>query len=203
MILIGIILIALSFTLWYFIIPPITGLSRDNVTLAPAAAPKITFLKSNSTNPSIVHFGSPIDHSFNLSMNIGVTNGLVNVTIYVLSKAVFTVRTNFTTQTIIFDSSLYNNKSVSRPAKSLVFPNITATVPSSFLDAFTGGITPYMIIRDLNATSRTSVSFYYSYDALHRDSNGIPLLLFVVGAIIVIVYGIAFVRRFIESSRSR
>lgn len=217
MILIGIILIALSFTLWYYIIPPITHLSKYDLTLVSAAAPKITFLTSNSTNPSTIYFGSityqdqprynqsrPIDNSFNLSMRIDATNGPINVTIYARDAVAFTVQTNFTIRTIVFDSSLYNNASASRPSKSLVFPNVTTTVPTLLLDAFTGGTAPYMIIRNLNTTSTTIVSFQYSYSALFRDSSSdIPFLMFMVGAVIVIVYGIVFVRRFIKRSRGR
>ncbi|HVP40887.1 MAG TPA: hypothetical protein VMS95_02930 [Candidatus Krumholzibacteriaceae bacterium] len=203
MILIGIILIALSFTLWYYAIPPFTGISRNDITLASAASPKITFLTSNSTNPATVYFGSPIDKSFNLSMRISATNGPINVTIYARDTAVRTVQTNFTIRTIIFNSTLYNNASISRPANSLVVPSVNATIPSSLLDAFTGGTTPYMIIRNLNTNSTTSVSFQYSYSALFRNSNGIPMLLFIVGVIIVVVYGIAFIRRFMKRSRGR
>jgi len=202
MILIGILLIALSFTLWYYVIPPFTSLGRNDVTLVSAGARKITFLTSNSTDPSTAYFGSPIDNSFNLSMKIDTTNGPINVTIYVRNK-VLTVQTNFTIKTIIFDSSLYNNASVSRPPNSLVFPNVTAMVPSSLLDAFTGGATPYMIIRNLNATSTNSVSFTYSYSTSFRHSDGIPLLLFIVGVVIIIIYGIAFVRRFIKRPSGR
>jgi hypothetical protein len=202
MILIGILLIALSFTLWYYIIPPVTSLGRKNASLVSAAAGKITFLTSNSTNPSTVYFGTPIDYSFNLSMTIGATNGPINVTVYVRDK-VCTVQTNFTIRTIVFDSSLYSNASLSRPPKSIVFPNVTAVVPLSLPDAFTGGPTPYMVIRNLNGTSATSVSFTYSYSELFRNSDGIPLLLFVIGAAIIIAYGIVFVRRFIKHSRGR
>jgi hypothetical protein len=148
-----------------------------------------------------VYFGSPIDKSFNLSMIIDATNGPINVTIYARDTAVFTVQTNFTVRTLIFNSSLYKNPTASRPPNSLVFPNVTAAVPSSLLDAFTGGTTPYMIIRNLNTTSTTNVSFQYSYSALFRNSNGVPLLLFIVGVVIVIVYGTVFVRRFIKRSR--
>jgi hypothetical protein len=243
MILIGIILIALSFTLWYYIIPPVTHLSKYDLTLVSAAAPKITFLTSNSTTPSTIYFGSityqdqprynqsrPIDNSFNLSMRIDVTNGPINVTIYARDAVVFTVQTNFTKEglvysnqwkgsdtavfivqtnftvrTLIFDSSLYNNASASRPSKSLVFPNVTTTVPTLLQDAFTGGTAPYMIIRNLNRTATTIVSsFQYSYSALFRDSSSdIPFLMFMIGAVIVIVYGIVFVRRFIKRSRGR
>ena len=200
-ILIGIVIIVLSFTLWYYIIPPFTSLSRNSASLASAAAGKITFLTSNSTSPSTVYFGAPIDDSFNLSMTIGVTNGSVSVTVYVRDK-VCTVQTNSTIQTIVFSSSLYNNASASRPPKSIIFPNVTAVVPSSLLDAFTGGATPYMVIRNLNA-SETSVSYTYSYSESFRNSDGIPLLLFVIGAVIIIVYGIVFVRRFIRHPRDR
>lgn len=137
-------------------------------------------------------------------MRIDATNGPINVTIYVRDTKVRTVQTtNFTVRTIIFDSSLYNNASASRPPKSLVRPNVTANVPSSLMDAFGGGTTPYMIIKNLNSTSTTSVSFQYSYSALFRDSNEIPPVLFMVGVVIVIVYGIVFVRRFIKRSRER
>lgn len=203
MILIGIVLIALSFTLWYYTIPPFTSLGRNNVTLVSAAARKVTFLTSNSTNPFKAYFGSPIDHSFNLSMSISATNGPINVTFYVRDKVPPPVQTNSTVRTIIFDSNLYNNASAARPPNSLIFQNITAVVPSSLLDAFTGGATPYMIIRNLNATSTNSVSFTYSYSTSFRHSDGIPLLLFIVGVIIIIIYGIAFVRRFIKRPRGR
>jgi hypothetical protein len=216
MILIGIILIALSFTLWYYIIPPVTYLGRYDLKVASAASSKIAFLTSNSTTPSTVYFGGlvyenkprynqsrPIDNSFNLSMRIDATNGPINVTIYTRNTAVFTVQTNFTVRTLVFDSNLYNNASATRPPNSLVFPNVTAAVSSSLLDSFIGGTTPYMIIRNLNSTSTTSVSFQYSYSALFRNSNGIPLLLFIAGVIIIIVYGIAFIRRFIKRSRGR
>jgi hypothetical protein len=136
-------------------------------------------------------------------MRISATNGPINVTIYARDTAVRTVQTNFTIRTIIFNSTLYNNANATRPANSLVVPSVNATIPSSLLDAFTGGTTPYMIIRNLNTTSTTSVSFQYSYSALFRNSNVIPMLLFIVGVIIVVVYGIAFIRRFMKRSRGR
>ena len=216
-ILVGIILIAFSFVAWYYTISPITSLSKYEYRLQPAAAPKITWLTTNYTNPSIVYFGNiifnqqpiynrsrPIDNSFNLFLRVyEITNGPINLTIYVRDTAVFSVQTNLTIQTIIFDSRLYNNASASRPPNSLVFPNVTAPVPSSLVDAFTGGTTPYMIIKNLNTTATTTLSYQYSYSALFRDSDGIPFLLFAVGAIIVVAYGIALVRRFIKQSRGR
>jgi hypothetical protein len=213
-VLVGIILITLSFIFWYYTIPPISGLSRYDIKLQSAAAPKINITPSNtSTNSSIVYFGNliynqqprynqsrPIDNSFNLSMRVDATTGPINITFYVRDTAVYSVQTNSTVRTIIFNSTLYNNASANRPANTLVFPNIAAPVSSSLLDAFTGGTTPYMIIKNLN-TNATSISYQYSYSALFRNSNGIPLILFIAGMIIVIVYGITFVRRLIKHTR--
>jgi hypothetical protein len=94
---------------------------------------------------------------------------------------------------------LFVNNQTTPP--SWLHPGIYSSIPVSLGDAFTGGTTPYSIIKSLNTTQTTSVTYFYTYSAEFRDSNGIPLLIFVVGSIIAIVYGVVLVRRLIRRIR--
>jgi hypothetical protein len=207
--LVGIILIVLSFTFWYFIVPPVVSLgtysfSRRSVT-------------KNISNGSslILYFGSirfqqqdyynrsrPVDYSMNLTLVLGTT-GPINITVYVRDAPVFSfIQSNATQHNLEFNSTkymLFVNNQTTPP--SWLHSSIYSSIPVSLGDAFTGGTTPYSIIRGLNTTQRTSVTYFYTYSAEFRDSNGITLLIFVVGAIIVIVYGIVFARRLIRRIR--
>lgn len=86
---------------------------------------------------------------------------------------------------------------------TIYLPNVEGTISSSLLDAFSGGITPYVIIQNLDLASSTSVTYQYSYNALFRESQGIPLFLLLVGVVMALVSGIALVRRLIKRVRQR
>lgn len=207
--LIGVILIALSFALWYYTVPPVTGLSTNSI--APPAASKTIangssliyyfgYVYFNSAN--IYNKSRPIDDSFNLSLQVVANTGPISVTVYVRGNAVFSAKTNATDSTIWCNSTLVaSNETI--PAGTIVYPNIAHPISVSLLDAFTGGTTPYMIIQNLNSTSPTSVSYFYSYTAKFRSSDGLPILIFIVGVIIAVIEGIGLLRLAITRVRER
>jgi hypothetical protein len=82
-------------------------------------------------------------------------------------------------------------------------PDIVSPISVSLSDAFTGGTTPYMVIQNLNKTSVASVSYKYNYTAMFRNSDGLPLVIFIVGVIIVVVEGVALLRFVIRRVRER
>lgn len=187
--LIGIILIALSFTFWYFAVSPMVRLDtyriprQSNSITIPNASSSIYYFGSNSSQ-AIYNESRPVDYSLNLSIEINATQktGPIRVTIYVSGNPIFKATTNATDRTI--------------------WCNTTNPI-SSLMDAFTGGTTPYIVIQNLNTTSATSVSYIYNYSAMFRNSDGLPLVIFVVGVIIVVVEGVVLLRLLIRRVRGR
>lgn len=208
--LIGIILIALSFTLWYYIVPPVVSL--NTFSIAPPSGSK-TIANASSL---VLHFGyiyvspanqynksRPVDYSFNLSIIVGASAGQsINVTVYMRGKPVFNAKTNATIRTIDCNTTL-QEKTQAAPKGVSMFPNIASPISVSLTDAFTGGTTPYMIIQNLNATNAASVSYFYNYTARFRNSDGLPIAMFIVGVIIAIIEGISLLRFAIVRVRER
>jgi hypothetical protein len=138
----------------------------------------------------------------NLTLVLGTT-GPINITVYVRDAPVFSfIQSNATQHNLEFNSTKYmrfvNNQTT---PPSWLHSGIYSSIPVSLGDAFTGGAAPYSIIKNLNTTGITQVIYSYTYSAEFRDSDGIPLLIFIAGAIIVIVYGIGFVRHLIRRIR--
>jgi hypothetical protein len=207
--LIGIILIALSFTLWYYIVPPVVGLSTYSI--APPSASKTIDNASSLTlyfgylyvSPADVYNRSrPVDYSFNLSMRISANVGqLIDVTVYVRGKPLFNAKTSATVETIYCNTTQLEENQTA-PKGVSVFPNVESPISVSLTDAFTGGTTPYMIIQNLN-TTRASVTYSYDYTAKFRNSDGLPLAMFIVGVIIAVIEGIGLLRFAIARVRER
>lgn len=206
--LIGIILIVLSFTFWYFIVSPVVSLgifsfSRSSVTKQISnGSSLILYFGVRHLQTDTYNTSRPVDYSMNLTLVLGTT-GPINITVYVRDAPVFSfIQSNATQHNLEFNSTKYmrfvNNQTT---PPSWLHSDIYSSIPVSLGDAFTGGTTPNAIIRSLNTTQSTSVTYFYTYSAEFRDSNGIPLLIFVVGAIIAIVYGIVFARRLIRRIR--
>jgi hypothetical protein len=139
----------------------------------------------------------------NLSLVLGTT-GPINVTVYVRDAVVKSFISNATKHNLEFNSTKYtllaNNQTTLPP---WLQQDIYSSIPVSLSDAFTGGTTPYMIVRNLNNTKNTvRVTYFYTYNAKFRDSNSnSPILMFIAGVIIAIVYGIVLVRRLIRRTR--
>jgi hypothetical protein len=206
--LIGIILVALAFTLWAYAVPPVVRLNTFSIT--PSSASK------NIANASslILYFGyiyvspanqynksRPVDDSFTLAIKVTANPGPVNVTVYVRSNPVFSAKTNATDRTISCNSTLTaSNKTI--PSGTIVYPDIVHPISVSLLDAFTGGATPYMVIQNLNTTKTTSVSYFYNYTAKFRNSL-LTLAMFIVGGIIAVIEGIGLLRFAITRVRER
>jgi len=204
--LIGIILIAISFVFWYFTIAPISTVDTYAIK-GPKDSKEIT-----NGSSLILSFGSiffqqsdqknksrPVDISLNMEIKVETSAEPTNVTIYVRDTPIFTALA-YTATPLICNSTVYNS---SNPVAN-VFPNITSTIPVSMLDAFTGGTTPYMIIRNLNTTTpKTTVTYQYLYGAQYRNGHFIPLLLFIIGAIITVFEGIGLLRYAIKRVRQR
>lgn len=206
--LIGIILIALSFTLWYYIVTPVVGLSTYNIeppskskTIANASS-LILYFGSVNANPSPLYNRSrPVDNSFTLSINVVANTGPISVTTYLRGNPVFSAKTNATDNSIWCNSTLAaSNKP---PARTIVYPNIEHAISVSLLDAFTGGTTPYVVIQNLNSTAPTSVTYSYHYIASFRSSDGLPIAMFIVGVIIAVIEGIILLRFVITRVRER
>lgn len=207
--LIGIVLIALSFTFWYSMVSPIVSqnvysLSENGVSKSISNRSDLLLYFGSVTfkTAPVVNRSRTVDSSFNLSLRIAANTGPISLTIYVRNTPIFNAQTNATVRTIDCNTTRYNNSSY-HPTGTLVRPNVYSTVPISLLDAFTGGTTPYMIIENLNSTKPTGITYGYSYNALYRSSNGVPLILFIVGMIIAVVEGITLLRRGIRRVRQR
>ena len=189
--LIGIILIALSFALWYYVVPPVVGLSKYSVS--SSASKTIANSSSLVLYPvNIFNVSRPADDSFNLAINISANEGPISLTIYLRGNSVFSAETNATDRTIWCNSALAtSNKTF---PGTILKPDVTHSIPVSLLDAFTGGTTPKMVIQNLNTTSATSISYSYDYTASFRSSDGLPIAMFIVGVIIAIIEGINLLR---------
>jgi hypothetical protein len=205
--LIGIILIALSLSFWYFVISPMCSLATYN-------PPTLTKAKNTTQTSATVYFGTvyhvqsyiynwshPVDYSFNVSFWVEVTKGgPIEVLVYVRDRPVWgPEQTSDTVKIIKCNSTLYNSTNPSAG----VFPNVAGDIPVSLLDAFTGGTTPYMVIRNLNTNSSTNFSYGFSYTALHRSGNGVTMVMFFIGVIIAIVEGVVLVKFLIRRIRQR
>jgi len=141
----------------------------------------------------------------NLSLVVGtsVAPGLINMTVYVRNGGVESLVANTTKHILVFNSTEYNvfANNGTNPMPSWLHQNIYYSIPVSFVDAFTGGTTPYLEIQPLGTTQSTTVTYSYAYHARFRSSDGIPLLVFIAGVIITIVYGVVLVRRIIGHNR--
>jgi hypothetical protein len=184
-------LIALSFALWYYVVPPVVGLSKYSVS--SSASKTIANSSSLVLYPvNIFNVSQPADDSFNLAINISANEGPISLTIYLRGNSVFSAETNATERTIWCNSVLAtSNKTF---PGTILKPDVTHSIPVSLLDAFTGGTTPKMVIQNLNTTSATSVSYSYYYTASFRNSDGLPIAMFIVGVIIAIIEGINLLR---------
>jgi hypothetical protein len=208
--LIGIILIALSFALWYYTVPPVVSLNTNSIAPPATSEEKIANGSSLTLYFGYVYFNTadiynksrPVDNSFNLSLQVVANPGPISVTVYLRGNPIFSAKTNAADRTIWCNSTLAaSNKTI--PAGAIVYPNIVHSISVSLLDAFTGGTTPYMIIQNLNSTSPTSVSYFYSYTARFRNSDGLPIAMFIIGVIIVVIEGIGLLRFAITRVRER
>jgi cytochrome bd-type quinol oxidase subunit 2 len=190
-------------------VPPVVGLNTNSIAPPATSGEKIANGSSLTLYFGYVYFNSaniynksrPVDDSFNLSLQVVADPGPISVTVYLRGSPVFSAQTNATVRTIWCNSTLYaSNKTT---AGTIVYPNIVHSISVSLLDAFTGGTTPYMVIQNLNSTSPTSVSYFYSYTAKFRNSDGLPILLFIVGVIIAVIEGIGLLRFAITRIRER
>jgi len=212
LLLIGILLIALSFVFWFYAVPPISGLAtyslsrpttKDPYNINATASLIEYFGHNEALNPAPFNQTRPVDYFFNTTLNLRVTkDGPVNVTVYVGNQAVFNVVTNTTMKEITCNTTRYNMyNSTNRPAG--MFPNILSNVSLSLFDAFTGGPSPYMLVKNLNPANVTGVTYSFSYNGVHRSSSGITLFMFIIGVVIVVIEGIALLRIFIKRIRER
>jgi hypothetical protein len=203
--LIGIILIAFAFIFWYFTIAPLCTVDTYAVTGQKETKP--------ITNGSslILYFGTifyqetdqknksrPVDVSLNMELKVETSVEPVNVAIYVRDTLIFTALPS-PEAPLICNSSIYNSTS----SVTNVFPNVTAAIPVSLLDAFTGGTTPYMIIRNQNANTTASVSYQYLYGSQYRNGRYIPVLFFIIGIIIAVFQGLGLLRYAVRRVRER
>ena len=208
--LIGIILIALSLTFWYSIVSPVVSLDTYSIS-----GQSVSATISNASS-SIYYFGSiifnsatisnksrPVDYSLNLSIAINAKTGPISVTVYVRNNPIFKATTNATDRIISCNTTLWRKNNQTASAGTILFPNIASPISVSLIDAFTGGTTPYMVIQNLNTTSATNVSYVYNYTAMFRNSDGLPLVIFIIGVIIVVVEGVTLVRFLIRRVRAR
>jgi hypothetical protein len=173
-------------------VPPIVGLS--NYSVSSSASKTIANSSSLVLYPvNIFNASRPTDDSFDLAINISANKGPISFTVYLRGNSVFSAETNATDRTIWCNSALAtSNRTI--PASTIVYPDVVHSVPVSLLDAFTGGTTPSMVIQNLNTTSATSVSYSYHYTASFRNSDGLPIAMFIVGVIIAIIEGISLLR---------
>ena len=207
--LIGVILIALSFMLWYYTVAPVVGLNTYKVS--PGVVSQKTIANGSSlvlyfgsiyVNPAPVYNKSrPVDSSFSLSINVKADTGPIELTVYLRGNPVFSAETNATDRTIWCNNTQAASNKTS--PGTIVYPNVAHPISVSLLDAFTGGTTPYVVIQNLNSTAPTSVSYLYYYTAIFRNSDGLPLLMFIVGVIIAVIEGIILLRFAIERVRER
>jgi hypothetical protein len=137
-----------------------------------------------------------------LSIKVIANLGPVDVTVYANGHPIFTAKTNVTDKTIFCNSTLAKSNET-RPSGTMVYPDIVHPVSVSLLDAFTGGTAPYMIIQNLNTTSEASISYFYNYTATFRNSDGLPIVIFIIGVIIVVIEGVALLRLVAKRVRER
>jgi uncharacterized membrane protein len=204
---IGIILIIASFAFWQYTVSPICSVDTYHFNRP---------LNTTDCLPSgsfIEYFGyiivgqftyfnrsRPIDYSINTNLTVeAAQGGPIEITVYAGNQIIFQTRTNETVRKIRCSSKIYN---ASNPQPG-VFPNITSPVPASWSDAFTGGITSYMLVKNLNSTVSTKVSYKFSYKGMYRSSNGITLLMLAIGVILIIIEGVVFLRILIRRVRKR
>jgi hypothetical protein len=138
-----------------------------------------------------------------LSIKIDAKTGPINVTVYIRDNPIFKATTNATDRTIWCNTTLWRENNQTSPAGTIMFSNIASPISASWMDTFTGGTTPYMVIQNLNTTSATKVSYIYNYTAMFRNSDGLPLVIFIVGVIIVVVEGVAMLRFLRRRARER
>jgi hypothetical protein len=207
--LIGITLITLSFVFWYFTVAPVCSLATYSFN-RPQTTGNI-----GPTNTTLIYLGHlmymqqpqynktrPIDYSFNTSVTVRVTKGgPIQVRVYVGDRMIFDQSTDSALQQITCNSTLYDMyNDANRPRG--VFQNIASSVSASLPDAFTGGTTPYMTIKNLSPTETASVTLSYTYSALYRNSNGTTLMMFIIGVVLVVVEAFVFLRILIKRIRS-
>jgi len=200
--LIGIILIALSFALWYYIVPPVVGLSKYSVhslglqTKTLENGSSLVFYPTNVNNVS-----RPADDSFDLAINISASGGPIRMTVYLRGNSVFSAETNANDSIIWCNSALASGSQTF--SRTILYPDVVHSISVSLLDAFTGGTTPSIVIQNLNTTGATSVTYFYLYTATFRNSDGLPIAMFIVGVIIAIIEGISLLRFGITRIRER
>lgn len=193
---------------WYLDNSPVTGATGATWTyVATFAQPSLLFYFGSIEFMQQPRYNTSraIDHSFSLGLKVQAKAGPIDLTVYVRDTPIFNQQTNQTVRTIICNNTEYRkyNSTFHPPAGTIVFGNINGTIPVSLLDAFSGGTTPYMIVKNLNVTSSTSLVFGYSFNASYRNSNGIPLILFIVGVVLAVVEGVVLLRYGIKRIRQR
>lgn len=211
--LIGIILIALSLTFWYFMVSPVVSLDTYGIqgqsvskTISNASSSIYYFGGIRSGEQDTYNRSRPVDYSLNLSIKIDAKTGPINVTVYVRDNPIFKATTNATDRTIWCNATqrlIYATNNQTPPAGTIMFSDIVSPISVSLMDTFTGGTTPYMVIQNLNTTSATNVSYIYNYTAMFRNSDGLPLVIFVIGVIIVVAEGVVLLRFLIRRVRER
>ncbi|MEM2102810.1 MAG: hypothetical protein QXM22_04785 [Candidatus Bathyarchaeia archaeon] len=209
---IGILLITLSFVFWLYIVPPFCTLTTYTLnrptttkTLNTTASLIEYFGHNEQKAPTPFNESRPMDYLINTTLRLTVTyGGPVEVTVYVGDKIVFNVQTNKTMTEIRCNTTRYQSyiQNGTLPPAG-IFPNITSTISVSWLDAFSGGPAPYMLVKNLNTTSSASVAYNFSYIGIRRSSSGIPLFMFIIGVIIVIIEGLVLLKAFIKRLRER
>ena len=202
---VGLLLIFISFASWYFVVTPIVSLGTYNFNHSTTSTSiyngSSVTIQIRSIEQQEVNQSTPTDYSMTMALVLGAT-GPINMKVYIRDSPIFTYTTTNATQQLEFNSTKYNlYNDTDRP--TWLYENISASVPVSLIDAFTGGTTPYFVITNLNNTSSVGVTYSYSYSSQFRSSDGIPFLFFVVGAIIVIVEGIVIVRQLVRRVRRR
>jgi hypothetical protein len=207
--LIGIILITLSFTFWFFAVSPLVtrsaySLSESAVSETIANQSNLVLYFGNVTfqQHSVYNKSRPVDYSFDLNLSVNIDVWPSSVTVYVRDTPIFTAQTNKTIHIIVCDTTKFNNSSY-HPTGTLVFPDVNSAIPISLLDAFSGGTTPYLMVQNLNTTLTAKITYGYTYNAFYRSSNGIPLVLFIIGAIIAVGEGVTLLRYVIRRARQR
>jgi hypothetical protein len=204
--LVGILLIFLSFAFWYFIVSPIVSLGTYNFNRGTSSASidngSSVTLYIRTLDQEKANTSTPTDYSMSMSLVLGAT-GPIEMKVYVRDSPFFSFRTtNATQRNLEFNSTKYGQyNDTGRP--TWLNQSISSSVPVSLIDAFTGGTTPYFVITNLNSTGSVSVTYSYSYSAQFRSSDGITLLFFVVGVIIVVGEGIVLIRRLVGRARGR
>ncbi|MGQ9565643.1 MAG: hypothetical protein ACUVT5_03745 [Candidatus Bathyarchaeales archaeon] len=209
---IGILLITLSFVFWFYTVPPFATLTtytlnRPSTTknLNTTASLIEYFGHNEQKAPTPFNESRPMDYLINTTLRVTVTyGGPVEITVYIGDKIVFNVQTNTTMTEIRCNTTRYLSYIQNGiPPPAGIFPNITSTISASWLDAFSGGPVPYMLVKNLNATSSASVSYSFSYTGIRRSSSGIPLFMFIIGVIIIIIEGLVLLRAAIKRLRER